>query len=173
MNFRRLTLIFFILLLGLNVAGIAGCNAFFICRYILLFYLALILIYLGISVTFAFFPCTCFHHPVVCKGKQTGNKVAITFDDGPDPQNTPVILDVLKKNGVSATFFCIGSRIEGNEAIVEAIREQGRAEPSPAVDSNARGWISSNFIGQRVQGQENRRQGDHEERRQSSETTSF
>src|SRR5205823_4087576 len=35
-------------------------------------------------------------------------KIAITFDDGPDPKWTPKILDVLKKEHVPATFFVIG-----------------------------------------------------------------
>ena len=35
-------------------------------------------------------------------------KLAITFDDGPDPQWTPKILDILKRKGVPATFFVIG-----------------------------------------------------------------
>ncbi|MGC2421456.1 MAG: glycosyltransferase [Candidatus Acidiferrales bacterium] len=36
------------------------------------------------------------------------NKVAITFDDGPDPQWTPKMLDVLQQKGATATFFVIG-----------------------------------------------------------------
>ena len=36
------------------------------------------------------------------------NKVAITFDDGPDPEWTPKILDVLKQKNATATFFLIG-----------------------------------------------------------------
>jgi hypothetical protein len=38
------------------------------------------------------------------------NEVAITFDDGPDPEWTPKILDVLKRENAPATFFLIGSR---------------------------------------------------------------
>ena len=36
------------------------------------------------------------------------NKVALTFDDGPDPDWTPKILDVLKEKNATATFFLIG-----------------------------------------------------------------
>ena len=36
------------------------------------------------------------------------NKIALTFDDGPDPRWTPAILDILKAKGVRATFFVIG-----------------------------------------------------------------
>lgn len=45
--------------------------------------------------------------------------VALTIDDGPDPVTTPRILDILKKHNAHATFFMIGNRITGNEAIVD------------------------------------------------------
>ena len=41
--------------------------------------------------------------------------VALTFDDGPHPVCTKDLLDGLKKRGVEATFFLMGSGIEGNE----------------------------------------------------------
>lgn len=37
-------------------------------------------------------------------------KVALTFDDGPDPEYTEMLLDGLKKRDVKATFFCWGNR---------------------------------------------------------------
>lgn len=39
-------------------------------------------------------------------------KVALTFDDGPDLRNTPKILDILKNEGVVATFFVVGNQVE-------------------------------------------------------------
>jgi peptidoglycan/xylan/chitin deacetylase (PgdA/CDA1 family) len=39
------------------------------------------------------------------------NTIALTFDDGPDPQWTPAILDVLARHGAHATFFVIGSKV--------------------------------------------------------------
>ena len=39
------------------------------------------------------------------RGSLTVKKVALTFDDGPDPRYTPQILDVLKKYNAKATFF--------------------------------------------------------------------
>jgi peptidoglycan/xylan/chitin deacetylase (PgdA/CDA1 family) len=47
--------------------------------------------------------------------------VALTFDDGPDPETTPRILDTLRRHGAHATFFLISERIPGNEAIVSRI----------------------------------------------------
>ena len=53
------------------------------------------------------------------------NQVAITFDDGPDPQWTPKILDVLKREHATATFFLIGSQAETYNSITERIYDEG------------------------------------------------
>jgi peptidoglycan/xylan/chitin deacetylase (PgdA/CDA1 family) len=37
------------------------------------------------------------------------NEIALTIDDGPDPEVTPQVLDLLDHYGVKATFFCIGA----------------------------------------------------------------
>ncbi len=46
------------------------------------------------------------------------NKIALTFDDGPDPRWTPAILDILKQKGVRATFFVIGENAGSNPDLV-------------------------------------------------------
>ncbi len=43
-------------------------------------------------------------------------RVAMTFDDGPNPETTPQVLDLLKKYSVPATFFINGSRVNGDAA---------------------------------------------------------
>jgi cellulose synthase/poly-beta-1,6-N-acetylglucosamine synthase-like glycosyltransferase/peptidoglycan/xylan/chitin deacetylase (PgdA/CDA1 family)/spore germination protein YaaH len=52
-------------------------------------------------------------------------KVVLTFDDGPDPDFTPRILDILKKENVPAAFFIVGSMAEKNMQIVRRIYEEG------------------------------------------------
>jgi cellulose synthase/poly-beta-1,6-N-acetylglucosamine synthase-like glycosyltransferase/spore germination protein YaaH/peptidoglycan/xylan/chitin deacetylase (PgdA/CDA1 family) len=52
-------------------------------------------------------------------------KVAITFDDGPDPEWTPKILDVLKDKNVKATFFLIGAQAEKYPGIAKRIFNEG------------------------------------------------
>jgi peptidoglycan/xylan/chitin deacetylase (PgdA/CDA1 family) len=47
--------------------------------------------------------------------------VAVTIDDGPDPESTLPLLELLAHHGARATFFLISDRIPGNEALVEAI----------------------------------------------------
>lgn len=52
--------------------------------------------------------------------KPDGKKVAyLTFDDGPSTNNTPKILDILKKYNVKATFFVIGQNAEQNSELVK------------------------------------------------------
>jgi len=52
-------------------------------------------------------------------------KIALTFDDGPDPQWTPAILDILRREHVPGTFFVIGSNVEANPDLVERELAQG------------------------------------------------
>src|SRR5437764_62031 len=52
-----------------------------------------------------------FDHLVLAQ-PVTAKLVALTFDDGPTPEHTPEILDVLQREGVRATFFLIGGVIE-------------------------------------------------------------
>ncbi len=51
--------------------------------------------------------------------------VAVTFDDGPHPTLTPLVLDVLADRGVRATFFLIGQQAEAHPDIVRQILDRG------------------------------------------------
>ncbi|GAA0956586.1 hypothetical protein Vau01_002950 [Virgisporangium aurantiacum] len=58
--------------------------------------------------------------------RRTGSDaVALTFDDGPDPVNTPLILDLLKQEGVKATFCLVGFRARDNPDLVRRIVAEG------------------------------------------------
>ena len=52
-------------------------------------------------------------------------RVAITVDDGPDPDVTPAVLDILERHRARATFFCIGERVAAYPALARAIVERG------------------------------------------------
>lgn len=51
--------------------------------------------------------------------------VALTFDDGPNPDATPIILDTLAEKGVRATFFVLGSHAERWPELVRRISQEG------------------------------------------------
>src|SRR6266496_4703369 len=51
--------------------------------------------------------------------------IALTFDDGPDPRDTPQLLDVLARHRVVATFFWLGERIQALPALARAAAAAG------------------------------------------------
>lgn len=53
--------------------------------------------------------------------------IALTLDDGPDPEVTPRVLDCLDEAGAKATFFCIGERVAQQPALVREMIARGHA----------------------------------------------
>ena len=62
---------------------------------------------------------------VVHQGAGAADSATITFDDGPDPEWTPQILDILKKKGVQATFFMLGINMEKHPDLVQRVLREG------------------------------------------------
>ncbi len=58
-------------------------------------------------------------------GDRKQKKVALSFDDGPDSDYTPVILDLLKQQGIQAAFFVVGNKLENNIKIIRRIDQEG------------------------------------------------
>ena len=56
---------------------------------------------------------------------QPGDVVYLTFDDGPNPNHTPEVLDILARHGARATFFVIGSLVERYPGIFQRIVAEG------------------------------------------------
>ena len=54
-------------------------------------------------------------------------EIAITFDDGPDPDVTPAVLDLLDTHGARATFFCIAARASRHPALCRSIVARGHS----------------------------------------------
>jgi peptidoglycan-N-acetylglucosamine deacetylase len=66
-----------------------------------------------------------FYQPSIHKLPGASKSVAITFDDGPAGEQTVRILEILHAEGVKASFFCIGKKIEGQEALLQRIHNEG------------------------------------------------
>jgi peptidoglycan/xylan/chitin deacetylase (PgdA/CDA1 family) len=66
-------------------------------------------------------------YPDIFIMNQSTNKkrIALTFDDGPDSNTTPEILDILKKNEIPVTFFLIGQGIERYPHIIKRMIDEG------------------------------------------------
>ncbi|PKM77107.1 MAG: polysaccharide deacetylase [Firmicutes bacterium HGW-Firmicutes-15] len=62
---------------------------------------------------------------VITMVKTSQKAVALTFDDGPDPEKTPVFLDSLEKYNAHATFFVIGNRAEKQPQILQDMAKRG------------------------------------------------
>jgi peptidoglycan/xylan/chitin deacetylase (PgdA/CDA1 family) len=71
--------------------------------------------------------------------------VALTFDDGPHPEGTPAVLEVLDQADMKATFFVVGEQVERRPALVAEIAARGhlvalhgyRHRPQPALRGRA------------------------------------
>lgn len=61
-------------------------------------------------------------------------KVALTFDDGPDPDYTEKLLDGLKKRDVKATFFLLGKQVDAYPEIVKRMYKEGHVIGNHSYD---------------------------------------
>jgi peptidoglycan/xylan/chitin deacetylase (PgdA/CDA1 family) len=52
-------------------------------------------------------------------------RVALTFDDGPDPDGTPAVLDALDAIGVKATFFLVGEQVKAAPMLAREVANRG------------------------------------------------
>jgi peptidoglycan-N-acetylglucosamine deacetylase len=113
----------------LSPAHIAGFAAFHL--YVILLFVDIrtaplpLLAFLLACAVAPFLPRIGFFLPIVGKGKQGAKGVALTFDDGPDPEVTPLLLDLLDRHSVSATFFVTGERAARHPSIIRDILSRG------------------------------------------------
>lgn len=62
---------------------------------------------------------------IITNGKRSSNKISLTFDDGPHPENSSKILDILEKHNVKATFFLMGEECAQNREVVLSMHNKG------------------------------------------------
>jgi peptidoglycan/xylan/chitin deacetylase (PgdA/CDA1 family) len=70
-------------------------------------------------------PTLQLYGPVVFRGPRDGNRIALTFDDGPCSGYTEQILDILRRHEVKATFFVCGENVERSPEILRRIQAEG------------------------------------------------
>lgn len=71
-------------------------------------------------------------------------EVYLTFDDGPEPEVTPGVLDTLAAHGAKATFFCLGRNAERHPELLARIRAEGHAVGHHTWD-HADAWRTSSL----------------------------
>ena len=67
-----------------------------------------------------------FFPSLVWRKENSENNIWLTFDDGPTPEVTPYILQVLKQEKIKATFFLVGGQIEKFANLVNDILSDGQ-----------------------------------------------
>ena len=63
--------------------------------------------------------------PVLFRGAAAQRRIALTFDDGPDPRWTPTVLALLARHQIPATFFVVGARAARHPQLVHAEHTAG------------------------------------------------
>lgn len=69
--------------------------------------------------------CSGFYLQVLCAGNKREKRIALTFDDGPHPEVTPAVLDIMKEHQIQAAFFCIGGNIAANQELLKRMDAEG------------------------------------------------
>ena len=62
---------------------------------------------------------------IVTTTAEGGRTLAWTFDDGPDPEHTPALLEVLREHGITATFFLWGDHVRQHPEVARQIAREG------------------------------------------------
>lgn len=84
-----------------------------------------LIFFVVLCISASFFPGMGLFFPVICRGTSGQNAVSITFDDGPDPMTTPLILKLLSEFDVTATFYVTGKNAETYPNLVRDILNGG------------------------------------------------
>lgn len=79
---------------------------------------------------------------IIRRWTSTGQRIYLTFDDGPDEEITRAVLDILAYYEASATFFIVGKNLAGNEKLVEEICARGHAVGLHSRDHRAISLLS-------------------------------
>jgi peptidoglycan-N-acetylglucosamine deacetylase len=84
-----------------------------------------VVIYLGFLIVGSVKISLNFYFKSLCSSKTKEKVIAITFDDGPDIKITPKLLDLLARENCTATFFCIGQKVEDHPQLVQQMDSSG------------------------------------------------
>ncbi len=111
-------------------------------------YFLLIFIWLVFTVIGSFHIRWNYHIKAFHSNKKTAkNEIAITFDDGPDPVFTPMVLALLEQYNAKATFFCIGKNIEAHQNLFQELIAKGHTVGNHTYSHDTRfGFFSANEV---------------------------
>jgi peptidoglycan/xylan/chitin deacetylase (PgdA/CDA1 family) len=116
-RFHTITILIVLTALGAGLS-LAGPIRWFVLGLLLTAYLVIFI--LGVSVL-----RLNFFVKATCRGDSNAKRVALTFDDGPDPAATPNLLEVLRRHKIKAAFFPIGTKTRDYPEIIKQIDQEG------------------------------------------------
>jgi peptidoglycan/xylan/chitin deacetylase (PgdA/CDA1 family) len=116
-RFHTITILVALTALGAGLS-LTGPVRWFVLGLLLTAYLVIFII--GVSVL-----KLNFFVSATCRGDSRANRVALTFDDGPDPAATPSLLEVLRRRQIKAAFFPIGTKTRDYPEIIKRIDQEG------------------------------------------------
>jgi len=119
LNFKNTTIAFILIFVGLFIVSLF--SDFPIWIYIVGFGIWFALIAIGSF----FMGLNFFTKSFTGRKGETRKRIAFTFDDGPHPEYTPIVLKLLKEYNAKATFFCIGKHVEQYPEIAKQIVVEG------------------------------------------------
>lgn len=90
-----------------------------------------------------FVPGSSMFCPVITRGTAGTPRVALTFDDGPWPGSTELILDTLAAAGARATFFVIGRYADAHPDLLRRIHAEGHQVENHSYDHHRTGMFGS------------------------------
>jgi peptidoglycan-N-acetylglucosamine deacetylase len=89
-----------------------------------------------------FAPRSTLFGPVISRARLTDrNAVALTFDDGPTPDSTDAILDILRRENVRATFFVIGRYAAQHPSLLRRVHDEGHLIGNHTFDHSRLGMF--------------------------------
>lgn len=132
MSFSRLLLI--VSSLGILLLAACATRGIFIPRVGVVALLGLF--YFALLIAGALLPQWEMYGEVLWRVPEAEGRVALSFDDGPDPRTTPRVLDLLKERGARATFFVLGARAEAHPELLRRMVEEGHAVGLHSYDHN-------------------------------------
>lgn len=80
---------------------------------------------------------------VTWKGDPKNNTVYLTFDDGPEPEVTQYVLDLLNQYDIKATFFCIGENVAKHPGMFQKLQNSGHRVGNHTMH-HPNGWQTEN-----------------------------
>ncbi len=91
----------------------------------LLLFIPLILIFVTLFIYGVWNMRLQFFGKVLFRAPKQSNAIALTFDDGPDPDITPEILELLDTYGIKATFFVVGKKVQQHPELLKQCFDKG------------------------------------------------